>query len=131
MKLAVASSALGDLSVQIAKKSLHLLEVIPGVSVASVLSSSGGGFEDEQNLQIGRSDPLSSDKAKTHFPILREKTGISYDEMLYFDDCNWDDHCTRVMTLCPGVVALATPHGLRFEDFEEGLARFAKKITKC
>ena len=39
--------------------------------------------------QIGRQPPLSSNKAETHFPRLREATGVTFDEMLFFDDCNW------------------------------------------
>ena len=39
--------------------------------------------------QIGRQPPLSSNKAKSHFPRLKEATGVPFDQMLFFDDCNW------------------------------------------
>ena len=50
-------------------------------------------FPDGCNLQIGRQPPLSSDKSRTHFPIIQRETGVPYDEMLFFDDSVWSDHC--------------------------------------
>ena len=85
-----------------------------------LLLTHGGGFSDERNLKIGRTPPLSRDKYAMHFPQvqchvpgkwlscpsnthpkteylqLREETGIPYNEMLYFDDCFWTDHCDSV-----------------------------------
>ena len=44
------------------------------------------GWTDDACLQVGRTPPLSREKWATHFPRLREFTGIAYDRMLYFDD---------------------------------------------
>ena len=47
------------------------------------------------NIQIGRTPPLSSNKSKTHFPILHKNTGIPYSGMLFFDG-QYDSHaCTE------------------------------------
>ena len=73
--------------------------------------------------------PLSPNKAKTHFPRLREATGVPYNEMLFFDDCNWGNHCGQVAAACKengaSVVTVRTPHGLGVADFRKGLAAFA------
>ena len=66
---------------------------MPGVSVWDVLMRDWDGVDVNQ---IGRQPPLSPNKAKTHFPRLREATGVPYNEMLFFDDCNWGDHCGQV-----------------------------------
>ena len=77
------------------RSALDVLEVVPGVTVREVLAMGWPeGFEG--NLQIGRTPPLSSNKAATHFPRLRALTGVPYDRMLFFDDCNWGDHCGKV-----------------------------------
>ena len=82
-----------------------------------------------RDTQIGRQPPLSPNKAKTHFPRLREATGVPYNEMLFFDDCNWGDHCGQVAAACKengaSVVTVRTPHGLGVADFRKGLAAFA------
>ena len=77
------------------------------------------------HLQIGRTAPLSEHKYKTHFPILRSATGLEYRDMLFFDDCNWSDHCTMVEKHCPGVVAVRTPHGLQRREWIDGLRRYS------
>ena len=57
------------LAVSIGRKAMSMLEVDAGVTVRQVFAKGWPeGFEG--NLQIGRSPPLSSDKAVTHFPIL-------------------------------------------------------------
>ena len=101
-----------------------MLEVLPGVTLEQAFFTAGGGFGDDRNLQIGRSPPLSADKASTHFPILRECTGIEYGEMLFFDDCNWTDHCAEVSSKW-GVVTQRTPHGMTVEEWELGMQSFA------
>lgn len=95
MRCAAASSADTPQAVAIGRAALGILEVVPGVTVREVLAT---GWPDgfEGNVQIGRTPPLSSDKSATHFPLLLEKTGIPYAEMLFFDDCNWGDHCAKV-----------------------------------
>ena len=98
--------------------------MVPGVTVKEVLLE---GWDDERCLQIGRSPPLSSNKAQTHFPILREATGVPYDGMLFFDDSNWSDHCRIVETNCKGVVTQRTPRGMTIQEWENGLKKFAER----
>jgi hypothetical protein len=69
--------------------------VVPGVSMYDVLTAD---YPDGRNLQIGRQPPLSSNKAATHFPILLRELDVPYDEMLFFDDSMWSDHCTLPVT---------------------------------
>jgi hypothetical protein len=68
MKIAAASSADTPFAVQIGRKALTMLEVVPGVTVWDLLLREHGG---EDVNQIGRTPPLSSDKSATHFPILK------------------------------------------------------------
>ena len=126
MRIAAASSADTPRAVSIGRAAMELLEVVPGVTVRQVFAK---GWPDGfgGNLQIGRTPPLSSDKAQTHFPILRAETGISYDKMLFFDDCNWGDHCANVEKYCPGVVTQRTPRGLQAREWQLALAAYARK----
>lgn len=125
MRIAAASSADTPQAVRIGRAALSLLEVAPGVTVRQVFALGWPeGFEG--NLQIGRSPPLSSQKERTHFPILREQTKVEYSCMLFFDDCNWGDHVGNVTRACPGVVGVRTPHGLREEEWDKGLRLFAE-----
>merc|ERR1719174_181517 len=125
MRLATASSAETPRAVKIGRAAMNILEVVPGVSFKKLLLTHGGGFGDERNLKIGRTPPLSSNKSTTHFPQLRRDCGIPYDEMLFFDDCNWTDHCTIVARVCKGVVTQRTPHGLTFELWTKALEKYA------
>ena len=101
----------------------------------NLLLTYGGGFGDESNIKIGRSPPLSSithfaevldlaqplmacqmillsqryTRAKNAHLQLRRETGIPYNDMLFFDDCNWTDHCAIVAKVCKGVVTQVTP----------------------
>ncbi|KAK7253793.1 Acid Phosphatase [Aureococcus anophagefferens] len=93
-RLAVASSADTPRAASIAHAALSILEVVPGVTVRDVLCRGWpAGFED--HIKIGRAPPLSSDKSKTHFPLLREATGVDYDGMLFFDDSNCTPSSSR------------------------------------
>ena len=97
MRVALASSANTPFAEQIGRASLALLEVLPGVTVWDVLMRD---WEGRDVNQIGRQPPLSPNKAATHFPRLKEATGVPYDQMLFFDDCNCmprppDAHATR------------------------------------
>lgn len=129
MRVAVASSADTPLAVRIGRSALEFLEVVPGVTVREVL---GMGWPEgfKGNLQIGRTPPLSSNKAATHFPVLRRETGIPFDRMLFFDDCNWDDHCGAVARGCKegasglGPVTARTPQGLGLTDWQRGLEQY-------
>ena len=84
MKVAIASSADTPFAEKVGRASLKLLEVVPGVTVWDVFLRDFNGVDVNQ---IGRQPPLSSNKSRTHFPFLREKTGIRFDRMLFFDDC--------------------------------------------
>jgi magnesium-dependent phosphatase 1 len=128
-RLAVASSADTPFAAAIARDALQILEVVPGVSVRTVLDRGWpDGFAGHR--LIGRTPPLSSDKSRTHFPLLREHTGVAYDAMLFFDDSNWSDHCGIVERNCPGVVAQRTPRGLQYDEFLAGLKKFAAAKEK-
>jgi magnesium-dependent phosphatase 1 len=132
LRVAAASSADTPQAVRIGKAALGLLEVVPGVSLLQLFRTAGGGFGQAAggegcNLQIGRSAPLSSDKSATHFPILRDGTGVPYGEMLFFDDCIWTDHCTAVGRNCKGVVTQTTPHGMTVQEWEAGLEHFRQR----
>ena len=125
-------SADTPLAVKIGRSALDLLEVVPGVTVREVLAT---GFPEgfDGNLQIGRTPPLSSNKSATHFPFLRRETGVPYDRMLFFDDCNWGDHCAAVANGCrevesgQGPVTVRTPHGLQVTDWENGMLAYARR----
>eukprot|EP00967_Tisochrysis_lutea_P039922 scaffold47886_cov37-Tisochrysis_lutea.AAC.2 len=175
MRLAVASSADTPRAVEIGKAAMKILEVmthrvrtidiVPGKTFYDVLMR---GWEPgyEGHLQVGRSPPLSSDKSKTHFPILKEATGVwelkltecllrlvdeaisvrpmrlqcdrtfrrakaalfpsvPYEQMLFFDDSAWSDHCAMVERACPGVVTQRTPRGMQYDEWQRGLHKFA------
>ena len=79
MKVALASSANTPFAVKIGRASLAKLEVLPGLTVWDLLMRDWDGRDVNQ---IGRSPPLSPNKAATHFPLLREATGIGFDKML-------------------------------------------------
>lgn len=57
---------------------------------------------------------------------LKKDSGIAYSEMLFFDDCNWGDNCADVERGCPGVVTFKTPSGMTVQNWNDGLAKFAK-----
>lgn len=61
-RLATASSADTPLAVKIGQSALRNLEIAPGVSAASVFAI--GWEEFDGNMQIGRTPPLSANKAQ-------------------------------------------------------------------
>ena len=65
-------------------------------------------------------------KGSQHFPKLRSATGVSFDEMIFWDDCTYGDNCGDVATKCAGTTCVRTPNGLTLELFEAGLAAFAR-----
>ena len=79
MRVALASSADTPFAVQVGRKALTMLEVLPGLTVWDLLMRDWDGRDVNQ---IGRTPPLSSNKAATHFPLLKEATGVSFDKML-------------------------------------------------
>lgn len=133
MKVALASSADTPFAEKVGRKALKMLEVVPGVTVWDILMRDWDGVDVNQ---IGRQPPLSSNKSKTHFPFLREKTGIRYDRMLFFDDCNWGDHCLMVEQNCKeedtgkGPVTVRTPSGLGEREWRLGLKLYAQRNGK-
>lgn len=128
VRIAAASSADTPLAVRIGKAAMNILEILPGVTMRMVFAK---GWDDGYvgNIQIGRTPPLSSDKASTHFPILRQETGIEYKDILFFDDCLWGDHCGRVEKQCSGVVAVRTPDGLGEKEWAEGLQKYSDRYS--
>ena len=106
MRIACASSADTPFAEQVGRKTLTMLEVLPGVTVWDLLMRDWDGRDVNQ---IGRQAPLSSNKAETHFPRLREATGVPFDQMLFFDDCNWVRR--RHRALLPPAAALAGARG--------------------
>ena len=60
------------LAEQVGRAALKLLEVQPGLTVWELLMRD---WEGRDVNQIGRQPPLSSNKATSHFPRLREATG--------------------------------------------------------
>ena len=134
MRVAFASSADTPLAEQIGRASLQLLEVVPGVTVWDLVV--GRDWKGRDVNQIGRQPPLSSNKAQSHFPFLKQATKIRYDRMLFFDDCNWGDHCGMVATGCRepdtglGPVTVRTPTGLTEAHWVEGLQKYAAQAQQ-
>lgn len=130
MKIAFASSADTPFAEKIGRASLKLLEVLPGLTVWDLVV--GRDWNGKDVNQIGRQPPLSSNKAASHFPRLKQVTGIRYDRMLFFDDCNWGDHCGMVAAGCRepdtgvGPAMLRTPYGIQEHDWRKGLDVYAK-----
>ena len=83
MKVAFASSADTPFAEKVGRATLKMLEVLPGLTVWDLVV--GRDWEGRDVNQIGRQPPLSSNKARSHFPRLKQATGIRYDRMLFFD----------------------------------------------
>jgi magnesium-dependent phosphatase 1 len=131
MKICFASSADTPFAEKVGRATLKLLEVVPGMTVWDLVMRD---WDNQDVNQIGRQPPLSSNKAKSHFPRIREITGIPYNKMLFFDDCNWGDHCGMVERACKengkSVVTHRTPSGLREADWKKGLELYKKAQQK-
>ena len=133
MRIALASSADTPFAEKVGRASLKLLEVLPGITIWDLLMRDWDGVDVNQ---IGRQPPLSSNKAATHFPRIREMTGVRYDKMLFFDDCNWGDHCGMVEQHCKevdngrGVVGCRTPAGLGVSEWKRGMEMYADRMVK-
>ena len=113
--LAAASSSLEPSYSQVC---LEKLEIRQGLTLADMLSF----------VQIGRTGKLSPDK-RTHFRQLHEESGVDYEEMLFFDDCNWGDHVGVVQREF-GVVGQRTPAGLDWHDFQQGMESYHKQTER-
>lgn len=91
---------------------LEGIEVIPGLFMKDMF----------KYTQIGRTGHLTSRKT-THFKELHAESGVPYNEMLFFDDCNWGDHCADV-TATFRVVSQRTPRGMQLSEFHAGLEKY-------
>jgi magnesium-dependent phosphatase 1 len=133
-KFIFASSADTPFAEKVGRASLRLLEVLPGMTVWDLVV--GRDWKGEDVNQIGRQPPLSSNKARSHFPRIRELTGMRYDRMLFFDDCNWGDHCGMVQAGCrepetnTGPATVRTPDGLGVKEWEDGLKAYERQALK-
>ena len=75
--------------------------------------------------QIGRTGKLTSNKT-SHFNELKAESGIDLKHSLFFDDCNWGDHCS-VVNKAFGVVGMRTPNGLQWSEWERALEKYTKE----
>jgi len=64
-------------------------------------------------------------KGRQHVPNLKQKSGVPYNEMIFWDDCTYGDNCGDVARGCPGIVCVRTPQGLSENNFEYGLEQRA------
>ena len=95
---------------------LNNIEIIPNVTMRDLFD-----FD-----EIGRTGHLTARKT-THFQSLHRRSHVPYEEMLFFDDCNWGDHVKDVGDSF-GVVGERTPNGLQIEEFHAGLDKFQKSV---
>jgi magnesium-dependent phosphatase 1 len=115
IRLAAASSSLEP---SYSHACLRGLEILPGLTLHHMFSF----------VQIGRTGKLTPRKT-THFRELHKESGVPFEEMLFFDDCNWKDHCEDV-TRTFGVVSQRTPSGMRIEEFHGGLEKYRKEALR-
>lgn len=97
---------------------LNGIEILPGLTMDKMFKYN----------QIGRAGQLTSDK-RTHFRLLHKESKVKYEEMLFFDDCNWGDHCSTV-TREFGVVSMRTPRGMEYSEFLEALEKYRMQAEK-
>ena len=69
---------------------------------------------------VGRQQEIYPGGKKTHFRRIHERTGVAYEEMLFFDNESWN--ITDVAPL--GVCSVYTPRGMTAEAWAQGLAAF-------
>ncbi|KAG5175452.1 magnesium-dependent phosphatase-1 [Tribonema minus] len=93
-----------------AMRCLQMFEVEPGVKMRDVITLK---------------EIYPSSKVK-HFRALQAATGLRYDEMLFWDDCNWGNNCAEVERGCPGVVTMKTPDGLTVDKWRQALDKYAR-----
>ena len=72
----------------------------------------------------------ASQVTATHFALLQRNTGVAFEKMVFFDDCNWGDNCARVARGCKGVVTQKTPHGLCKEAWALCLAKYVEAVER-
>jgi len=135
INIAIASSACGKISVDCIQKAFDVLEVVPGTTVRqainegwseNVISPAGNFHPYGGHVWVGRTEKLglSSDKGKSHFPRIKEFTGVEFANMLFFDDNSWSDNFLAVRQRCPGVICQHTPKGMQVSELYEGLKKY-------
>mmetsp|Transcript_109668 Transcript_109668/g.309316 ORF Transcript_109668/g.309316 Transcript_109668/m.309316 type:complete len:357 (+) Transcript_109668:3-1073(+) len=105
--VAVASSSYAEKALPL----LDAFEVKPGVRIRDVLG------DNLVEIYYRRSEGK-----RPHFEALREKSGVPYDAMLFFDDAQ--DNVATVASL--GVVCEHTPDGLSSSAWASGLRKYAR-----
>jgi magnesium-dependent phosphatase 1 len=95
---------------------LRGIEILPGLTLSEMFRFN----------QIGRTGDLTSDK-RTHFRLLHKESKVKYEEMLFFDDCNWGDHCSTV-TNAFGVISMRTPRGMHYKEFQDALIKYRQEF---
>jgi len=91
------------------------IEITEGVFLKDIISYA----------QIGRDGKLTSRKT-SHFRLIHEESGVPYEDMLFYDDCNWGDHVGD-LNRAYGVVGMRTPNGLNLQEFHQGLLLFRRE----
>jgi magnesium-dependent phosphatase 1 len=113
--IAVASTSLEP---SYSHQCLNNIEILPGLTMRDMISYD----------EIGRTGHLTSRKT-THFTALHNESQVPYHEMLFFDDCNWGDHCGDISDTF-GVVSQRTPNGLQLSEFHDGLQKYRTHTQK-
>lgn len=94
---------------------LDMLEILPGVKMREVFSY----------FAIGRTGELSSDK-RTHFAKIHRESAVDFQNMLFFDDCNWGDHVAKIYQ-AHGVLGARTPKGMTYSEWRDALDVYASR----
>jgi len=114
----IIAAASSSLEPTYSHQCLNNIEIVQGVTMRDLF----------QYDEIGRVGHLTSSKT-THFQSLHRKSHVPYEEMLFFDDCNWGDHVQDVQDAF-GVIGQRTPNGLQIEEFYTGLEKFHKSVQE-
>ena len=109
VQIAVASTSLEP---SYSQACLDGIEILDGVTMRDMISYA----------QVGRTGQLTSRKT-SHFQLIHEESKCKYEDMLFFDDCNWGDHVGDLFNKY-GVIGIRTPEGLKWEDFHRGLEKY-------
>ena len=64
-------------------------------------------------------------KTSVQLSTWTKKSQIEFEEMLFFDDCNWGDHVERIHQ-AHGVIGQKTPNGLTEKEWRTALEKFSK-----
>lgn len=117
VQIGVASTSLEP---SYSRACINGIEITEGIYMKDIISYT----------QIGRSGKLTSRKT-SHFKLIHEESGVPYEDMLFYDDCNWGDHVGDLNSAF-GVIGIRTPNGLQLEEFREGLEKFRReKMKRC